>query len=353
MAKTIKITDDGLKKLQQELETLKTEGRADIAEKIKVARGYGDLSENSEYDEAKNEQAKLEARIVEIEAMLKNVEIIEDIKGKAKTVIIGVKVKVEDLEYGDIDEYRVVGSTEADSREGKISDESPMGKALLGKKIGDEFDVNVTFPEEYHAKDLAGKAAVFAVKVNGIKKKEYPELDDEFAKDISEFDTFEELKNATKERLEKNAENRTKREQEEAVIDAVLAKTKVELPEVMITNQIEQYVQDAKYRIESQMPGITFEQYLEYTGGNLDDFKEGMKERAEKDVRISLMLDAVAKAENIEVSDEDIDAEIKKIAEQYKMEEEKVRELINADQVKESILPGKVVDFLVENVKIS
>ncbi len=138
MSKTIKITDDGLKKLQQELETLKTEGRADIAEKIKVARGYGDLSENSEYDEAKNEQAKLEARILEIEAMLKNVEIIEDIKGNAKTVVIGCKVKVLDMEFGDEDEYRVVGSTEADSRCGKISDESPMGKALLGRKLGDE-----------------------------------------------------------------------------------------------------------------------------------------------------------------------------------------------------------------------
>lgn len=141
MAKTIKITDEGLKKLEEELETLKTEGRADIAEKIKVARGYGDLSENSEYDEAKNEQAKLEARIVEIEAMLKNVEIIEDIKGKAKTVVIGVRVKVMDEEYGKEEEYRVVGSTEANSREGKISDESPMGKALLGKKIGDEVTV--------------------------------------------------------------------------------------------------------------------------------------------------------------------------------------------------------------------
>lgn len=138
MAKTIKITDDGLKKLQKELEILKTQGRADIAEKIKTARGYGDLSENSEYDEAKNEQAKIEARIVEIEAMLKNVEIIEDVKGKAKSVIIGVKVKVLDCEYGDESEYRVVGSTEADPRAGLISDESPVGKALLGKKIGDE-----------------------------------------------------------------------------------------------------------------------------------------------------------------------------------------------------------------------
>ncbi len=137
MAKTIKITDDGLKKLQEELETLKTVGRADIAEKIKVARGYGDLSENSEYDEAKNEQAKIEARIVEIESMLKNIEIIEDVKGKVKTVIIGVKVKVLDEEFDEEAEYRVVGSTEADPAQGKISDESPVGKALLGKKIGD------------------------------------------------------------------------------------------------------------------------------------------------------------------------------------------------------------------------
>ena len=138
MAKVIKITDDGLKKLEEELEYLKTTGRADIAEKIKVARGYGDLSENSEYDEAKNEQAKIEARIVEIEAMLKNVEIISGVKGAAKTVVVGVKVKVLDEQYGDECEYRVVGSTEADPLNGKISDESPVGRAILGKKIGDE-----------------------------------------------------------------------------------------------------------------------------------------------------------------------------------------------------------------------
>lgn len=138
MAKTIKITDDGLKKLQDELEHLKTFGRADIAEKIKVARGYGDLSENSEYDEAKNEQAKIEARIVELEAMLKNVEIISEIKGAAKTVKAGVKVRVYDEEYDEECEYRVVGSTESDPKNNKISDESPVGKALMGKKVGDE-----------------------------------------------------------------------------------------------------------------------------------------------------------------------------------------------------------------------
>lgn len=137
LAKAIKVTDEGLKKLQDELEHLKTEGRKDIAEKIKVARGYGDLSENSEYDDAKNEQAKIEARIVELEAMLKNVEIIKDIKGTAKTVVVGVKVKVYDEEFDEEDEYYIVGSTEADPATNKISDESPVGRALLGHKVND------------------------------------------------------------------------------------------------------------------------------------------------------------------------------------------------------------------------
>ncbi len=137
MAKTIKVTDDGLKKLQAELENLKTVGRTDIAEKIKVARGYGDLSENSEYDDAKNEQAKIEARIVELEAMLKNVEIIKDIKGAAKTVVVGVKVMVYDEEFDEELTYHIVGSTEADPASDKISDESPVGKALLGHKVND------------------------------------------------------------------------------------------------------------------------------------------------------------------------------------------------------------------------
>ncbi|MBQ6815636.1 MAG: transcription elongation factor GreA [Clostridia bacterium] len=137
MQKKIRLTDEGLKTLQQELETLKTQGRKDIAEKIKVARGYGDLSENSEYDEAKNEQAKIEARIIEIEAMLKNVEIIEDVKGATKTVVLGSKVTILDVEFEEELEYRIVGSAEANPEKGRISDESPVGKALLGHKKGD------------------------------------------------------------------------------------------------------------------------------------------------------------------------------------------------------------------------
>ena len=137
MEKKIRLTDDGLKKLKDELENLKTTGRKEIAEKIKIARGYGDLSENSEYDEAKNEQAKIEARIVEIEAMLKNVEIISNVKGSSKTVILGSKVKILDVEFDEEATYHIVGSAEADPNEGKISDESPVGKALLGHKVGD------------------------------------------------------------------------------------------------------------------------------------------------------------------------------------------------------------------------
>lgn len=157
MQKQYKLTAERLEELKAELEHLKTVREHEVAELIKEARGFGDLSENSEYDEAKNEQAKIEARIVEIEAMLKNVEIIEDVKGNAKTVVVGVTVKVLDEEYGDECEYRVVGSTEADPRNGKISDESPVGKALLGKKIGEEVIVEAPGGE-------------FKLKVLGISK---------------------------------------------------------------------------------------------------------------------------------------------------------------------------------------
>ena len=137
MAKTTKLTAEGLKELQNELETLKTEGRAEIAEKIKIARGYGDLSENSEYDEAKNEQAIVEARIADLEVMLKNVVILDESEIVKDVISLGSNVKVYDEEFEEELEYVIVGSTEADLDLGKISDESPVGKALMGKKVGD------------------------------------------------------------------------------------------------------------------------------------------------------------------------------------------------------------------------
>ena len=224
---------------------------------------------------------------------------------------------------------------------------------IVGKNIGDEFDVNVTFPEEYHAKDLAAKEAVFKVKLNGLKKKEYPELDDEFAKDVSEFDTFEQLKEETKKRLLETAEHRAQHEQEDAVLEAALKTMKVEIPEVMVDNQVEQYLEDAKYKIQAQMPGITFEQYLQFTGGSVEDFKNGVRDQAKKDVEINLLIDAIAKAEAIEVSDEEAEEEIKKLADQYKMEVEKIKSILSMDQIKSNLVPRKVIDLLIAEAKIS
>ena len=143
MAKIYKFTEEGLKKLQDELENLKTNGRKDIAERIKVARGYGDLSENSEYDDAKNEQAKIEARIVELEAMLKNYEIISEEDIALDKVAVGVKVKVFDSDMEEEFTYAIVGSAEADPMNDKISDESPVGKALIGHSVNDEVEVDL------------------------------------------------------------------------------------------------------------------------------------------------------------------------------------------------------------------
>ncbi len=143
MAKVYKFTEEGLKKLEVELENLKTNGRKDIAERIKVARGYGDLSENSEYDDAKNEQAKIEARIVELEAMLKNYEIISEDEISTDKVVIGVKVKVLDIDMEEECAYSIVGSAEADPLNDKISDESPVGKALMGHTVGETVEADL------------------------------------------------------------------------------------------------------------------------------------------------------------------------------------------------------------------
>ena len=143
MAKVYKFTEEGLKKLEVELENLKTNGRKDIAERIKVARGYGDLSENSEYDDAKNEQAKIEARIVELEAMLKNHEIISEDEINTDKVVIGVKVKVMDIDLDEECVYSIVGSAEADPLNDKISDESPVGKALMGHSVGETVEADL------------------------------------------------------------------------------------------------------------------------------------------------------------------------------------------------------------------
>ena len=226
---------------------------------------------------------------------------------------------------------------------------------LVGKKAGDECDVNVTFPEEYHAKDLAGKAAVFKVKINAVKQKEYPALDDEFAKDVSEYETLDDLKKATKERLEENAKKREDSELSNSIMEEVIKITEIDVPDAMVQNEIDANLQEMEYNIKSQMPNITLEQYFSYMGMTVQQYRDSMKDNALNRVKSRLILEQVAKDEKIEATESDIDAEIEKMAEQYKMEKEKIKELIGqggTDGLKEDILSRKAFDLLKEKVTI-
>ena len=221
---------------------------------------------------------------------------------------------------------------------------------LIGAELNKETEINVKFPEEYHAEDLKGKDATFKVTVKEIKVKELPELDDDFAKDVSEFDTFAQYKDSIKERLDKANEARTKAEFENNVVDAVSANATVDIPQCMIDNRIEDMIKDFGYRLSSQ--GMSLEQYMQFTGATMDTFKEQFKEQAEAQVKSNLVLEAIAKAENIEVSDEDLEEELKKMAEMYGMELDKVKTLIGENEqetMKEDLKVRKAVDFVAEN----
>jgi len=221
---------------------------------------------------------------------------------------------------------------------------------LIGAELNAETEINVKFPEEYHAEDLKGKDATFKVTVKEIKVKELPELDDDFAKDVSEFDTFEEYKASIKEKLDKSNEARTKAEFENNVVDAVSANATVDIPQCMIDNRIEDMIKDFGYRLSSQ--GMSLEQYMQFTGSTVDTFKEQFKDQAEAQVKSNLVLEEIAKAENLTVSDEDLEEELKKMAEMYGMELDKVKTLIGENEqetMKDDLKIRKAVDFVAEN----
>ncbi|MBQ8764684.1 MAG: trigger factor [Clostridia bacterium] len=222
---------------------------------------------------------------------------------------------------------------------------------IAGKTIGEDFDVNVTFPEDYHAEELKGKAAIFKCKVNSVEKKNLPELDDEFAKDVSEFDTLDELKADAKAKLQERKDNEAQRKFEDAVIDIAVDNATVDVPKCMVDQQIENQIQDISYRLQSQ--GMPLEQYLQFTGMTMDALREQLKETAEKAVKSQLVLAEIAKAENIEVSDEDVDAEFQKMADMYGMEVEKVKELMgaNLEALKADLKTQKTVKAIVDTAK--
>ncbi len=222
---------------------------------------------------------------------------------------------------------------------------------IVGKKIGEEFDVNVKFPEEYHSEELRGKDAVFKLTLKGIKVKELPTLDDEFAKDVSEFDTLDALKEDIKAKLTKEAENKTKAEIENRALEAAVEGAEIDLPECMVDNQVEKMLEDYAYRLKSQ--GIDMKMYLQYTQMTEDQLKEQMKPSAKQQVLGSLVLEKIAELEKLEATDEDIEKEFDKIAETYKMEKDKIRELMgaNIDAMKQDIVTNKALDVLAENAK--
>lgn len=224
---------------------------------------------------------------------------------------------------------------------------------LVGKNKGEEVDVVVTFPEEYHEESLKGKEATFKVTIHEIKEKELPELDDEFAKDVSEFDTLEEYKVSIREKLEKDFRSREEAENENNLIEAVMDATEVDIPEAMINSQLETELGEFDYRMRSQ--GLNLEQYLQMTGSTKETLKEQLRPMAEKRVKGDLVLEAIGNEENIEVKDEDIDNELEKMAESYnqKDKEKFVKDMKKGDLsfLETAIINQKVIELLKENVK--
>ncbi len=222
---------------------------------------------------------------------------------------------------------------------------------IVGKNIGDEFDIDVTFPEDYGAENLAGKAVVFKIKLHELKVKELPELDDEFVKDVSEFNSVDEYKADVKAKLTERKEKSVDAKLEQSLIDALVANTTVEIPDCMIQQEIDGYVRDFEYRISSQ--GGSLDMYFQYTGSTMEQFREGFKADAEKQVKTRLALSKIVKAEKIKALKKDIEAEYKKIASGYNVDIETVKSSIPEDSISEDIVLRKAVDLIKENAVVT
>ena len=217
---------------------------------------------------------------------------------------------------------------------------------LIGMTAGEEKDIDITFPEDYHA-ELAGKAVVFHVKVNAVKVKEVPAIDDEFAKDVSEFETLEALKADLKSKLQEKKDLEANDEFENKLVDAVIAGMKADIPACMYERKIDEMVQDFAYRL--QMQGLNLETYMQYTGSTVESFRETFKEQAEHQVKVRLALEKIAELENLTATEEDLEEQFKKAAEVYGMELEKIKELLPADEISKDIAVNKAIDFVREN----
>jgi trigger factor len=286
-------------------------------------------------------------------------EIKKDQEQNARTVTVEDRpVAMDDEVTIDFDGY-----VDGEQFEGGFAEDYPLTigthsfidnfeDQLVGKNIGDDVEVNVTFPEDYHATELAGKPALFKVKIKGIKVKEYPELNDEFAQDVSEFETIAEYKDDVKARLTAKRESEAKGEKEDAVIEKIVENATMEIPDAMIEQQLNQMLQEYAQQLSYQ--GLSLEQYMQFTGMTMDVMKEQIKPQALKRIQSRLVLEAVVAAEGIVVSDEEYSAEMKKMAESYQMEEDKLAELIGdkeKEQISLDIAVQKAVELVVDAAK--
>ena len=222
---------------------------------------------------------------------------------------------------------------------------------IIGKKIGDEFDINVTFPKEYGAEDLAGKYAVFKIKLHEIKIRELPEIDDEFAKDVSEFDTIKDLKADIKKKALERKQTAAENAVENDLVNQIVEGIEGEIPEAMYESRLDGAVQDFAYRLQSQ--GMNLETYLKFTGGSLEDFRKTMRPQAEMQVKYRLALEKIVELEKITASKEEIEAEFKKIADSYNIDIERAKATLPEEEIAKDVAVGKAIDFVKANAVIT
>ena len=304
-----------------------------------------------EYKGVQVEKPVIEVLDAEIEA-----EITKEREANARTITVDDRAVMDGdmiiLDYaGSVDGVPFEGGT-ATNQELTIGSKRfipGFEEQLIGAAIDEEREIQVTFPEEYHAKDLAGKEAVFKCLIHEIKVKELPEVDDEFAQEVSEFDTLDAYKEDIKEKLFKDKEAEAKRAKEDAVIQKIIEGASMEIPDAMIDFQTEQMLEEFGQRI--QMQGMSIEQYFQITGMTEENYKEQVKPRAKHNIESRLVLEAVAKAENLEATDEDLEAEMVRMADMYKMELDKVKEMMGdfqKDEIKKDIVLQKAIDLVTQ-----
>lgn len=340
------ITESGLKVINDKMDFDMVSISKEDGVDFKVTLTTYPEIEIGEYKGLKAEKAK---------ASVKAAEINEQIKGMAERNARMISVEDRAAKKGDTVVIDFEGFLDGVAFEGGKAEghNLELGSGafipgfedkIIGHNIGEEFDIDVTFPEEYGAEDLAGKAVVFKIKLHEIKVKELPEIDDEFAKDVSEFDTLDALKADLKAKALKRKEQAIEEEFENALVSQIVESIKGEIPEAMFENQLNQSVQEFAYRLQSQ--GLDLDTYLKYSNTDIEEFKKTFRPQAEGQVKFRLALEKIVELEGLTASEEDLEAEFKKMAEQYGMDVETIKKSVPAEELAKDVCVGKAIDLI-------